>query len=219
MRRLSLIFIALFLLFAMSAGVGAQENGWSGSLGSEATVYPYFADVSWFSLYLDYAGFTISSKTSLSWVQTGPGTYASPISVSQVFGLAFTWSWLTLGSNLSVGIFPFPPVFSSASIYGEATLFDAPLGDTPNGASFSGGLGASATVYPSLTDDVWFDLSLQVDGFSISSETTFSLMPFGFSEQRFDLGYGFDSLSVYIWAALSATWELSGGLGFYFSFP
>ncbi len=209
MRRLSVILIALFLLSAMTAGVLAQENQASlrATLGSEATVYPSFADYSWFSLYLDYAGFTISSTTSLS--------YASPFSISQVFGLAFGWNWLTLGSKLYIGIFPFPPVFSSASIYGEATLFDAPL----NGVSFSGGLGASATIYPTLTDDVWFDLSLQVDGFSISSETTFSLIPFGLSQQRFDLGYAFDGLAIYLWGALSATWELSGGLGFTISFP
>jgi len=48
MRRLSLILIALFLLFAMTAGVLAQEDqaGLRATLGSEATVYPSFADVS-----------------------------------------------------------------------------------------------------------------------------------------------------------------------------
>jgi len=217
MRRLSLLVIVLSLACALTVAVGAQQDStsWSGELGSEATVYPYFADTSWFSLYLGFAGFTVSSTTSLSWVQTGPETYASPISVSQGFGLAYTWNWLTLGSDLYMGLFPFPPEFSSLSIYGEASLFDTPL----NGASFSGGIGVSATVYPAVTDDVWFDLSLVLDGFSVSSETTFSLMPFGFSQQRFDLGYGFDGLSVYVWVALSNTWDPSGGLGFYFSFP
>jgi len=209
MRRLSLILIALFLLFAMTAGVLAQEDqaGLRATLGSEATVYPSFADVSWFSLYLDFAGFTLSSKTSFS--------YASAFSGSQAFGLAYTWNWLTLGSELSVGVFPFPLAFDSASIYGEATLFDMPL----NGAWFSGGIGTSATIYPSFADDVWFDLSLGVDGFSIASKTTFSLIPVGFSQQRFDIGFGLDWFSFYVWGALSGTWDPSGGVGFYFSFP
>ena len=218
MRRLSLLVIVLSLACALTVAVGAQQDStsWSGELGSEATVYPYFADTSWFSLSFNFAGFTVSSTTSLSWVQTGPETYASPISISQAFGLAFAWNWFTLGSNLYMGIYPFPPTFSSATIYSKATLFDVALG---NPSSFSGGIGVSATVYPTVTDDVWFDLSLVLDGFSVSSETTFSLMPFGFSQQRFDLGYGFDGLSVYVWVALSNTWDPSGGLGFYFSFP
>ncbi|HCP31902.1 TPA: hypothetical protein DIT45_01410 [Candidatus Acetothermia bacterium] len=209
MRRLSLILIALFLLFAMTAGVGAQEDvvSLSATLGSEATVYPPFADVSWFSLYLDFAGFTLSSTTSLS--------YASAFSISQAFGLAYTWNWLTLGSKLSMGVFPFPLAFDSASIYGKATMFDMPL----NGASFSGGIGTSATIYPAFADDVWFDLSLGVDGFSIASETTFSLIPVGFSQQRFDIGFGLDWFSFYVWGALSGTWDPSGGVGLYFSFP
>lgn len=210
MRRLSLILIALFLLFAMTAEVGAQEDvvvSLSAELGSEVTVYPSFADVSWFSLYLDFAGFTLSSKTSLS--------YAAALSVSQTFGLAYTWNWLTLGSELSIGVFPFPLAFDSASIYGEATMFDMPL----NGASFSGGIGTLATIYPSFADDVWFDLSLGVNGFSIASKTTFSLIPVGFSQQRFDIGFGLDWFSFYVWGALSSTWEPSGGVGLYFSFP
>ena len=206
MRRLSLILIALFLLFAMTAGVGAQENAWSGCLGSEATVYPYFADYSWLGLYLDFAGFTISSTTGLS--------YASPLSISQIFGLAYTWNWLTLGIDLYIGVFP-AFAFDSLGIYGEASLFDAPL----NGVSFSGGIGASATVYPAVTDDFWVDLSLQVDGFGISSETTFSIVPFEFLQQRFDLEYGLDGLAFYVWAALSQALDVSAGLGFYFNFP
>jgi len=210
MRRLSLILIALFLLFAMTAAVGAQENvvvSLSAELGSEVTVYPSFADVSWLSLYLDFAGFTLSSKTSLS--------YVSAFSVSQTFGLAYAWNWLTLGSELSMGVFPFPLAFDSANIYGVATMFDMPL----NGTSFSGGIGTLATIYPAFADDVWFDLSLGVDGFSIASRTTFSLIPVGFSQQRFDIGFGLDWFSFYVWGALSGTWDPSGGVGLYFSFP
>lgn len=219
MRRLSLLFIVLSLAFVLTVAVGAQQDStsWSGELGSEATVYPYFADTSWFSLYLDFAGFTVSSTTSLSWVQTGPETYASPISVSQGFGLAYTWNWLTLGSDLYVGLFPFPPEFSSLSIYGEASLFDIPLG---NPSSFSGGIGVAATVYPTVTDDVWFDLSLVLDAFSVASKTSFALMPFESSQQRIDLGFAFDGFSIYAWGALSgAALDPSGGIGFLYSFP
>lgn len=211
MRRLCLILIALFLLFAMTAGVGAQEDSvsLSATLGSEATLYPYFADYSWVSLSLDYFGFTMSSTTGLS--------YASPFSVSQIFGLAYTWNWLTLGSKLYMGVIPLPIVISSVIIYTQLTMFDIALG---NPSSFSGGLGASATVYPTVAaNEAWFDLSLQVDGFSIASKTTFALMPFGFSQQRVDLGYAFDGLAIYLWGALSATWDPSGGIGFTISFP
>lgn len=213
MRHASFLVVFLFALLVVALAVGAQEDSvsLSGTLGSEATVYPYFADISWLSLYLNFAGFTISSKTSLS--------YASPISISQVFGLAYTWNWLTLGSKLYMGLFPFPLAFDSASIYGEASLFDTLLGNAPNGASFSGGIGSSAMVYPSVTDDLWFNLSLQSGAFSLSSETTFSLMPFGFDQQRFDIGFGFDGLSLYAWGVLPHTLDPSGGVGFYFDFP
>ncbi len=219
MRRLSLLVIVLSLACALTVAVGAQQDStsWSGELGSEATVYPYFADTSWFSLSFNFAGFTVSSTTSLSWVQTGPETYASPISISQAFGLAFAWNWFTLGSNLYMGIYPFPPAFSSATIYSKATLFDIPLG---NPSSFSGGIGVSATVYPAVTDDVWFDLSLVLDAFSVTSKTTLALMPFGFSEQRIDLGFAFDGFSIYAWGALSgAALDPSGGIGLLYSFP
>ena len=209
MKRLGLCLIALFLLFSMTAVVGAQEDSvtMSGKFGSEVTVYPYFADTTWFSLHLDFAGFRISSTTNLS--------YASPISISQVLGLAYTWNWLTLGSNLYMGIFAFPPSFTSLSVYGEASLFDMPL----DGASVSGGIGASATVYPTVTDDVWFDFGLVANGFSLASKTTFSLIPLGFVQQRFDIGLVFDGLSVYVWGAVSGAWDLSGGVGFNFNFP
>ena len=220
MRRLSLLVIVLSLACALTVAVGAQQDstGLSGELGSEATVYPYFADTSWFSLSFNFASFTVSSTTSLSLVQTGPETYASPISIVQAFGLAYAWNWFTLGSNLYMGIYPFPPAFSSANIYSKATLFDIPLG---NPSSFSGGIGVSATVYPSVAaDDVWFDLSLVLDAFSVTSETTFSLMPFGFSEQRIDLGFAFDGFSIYVWGALSgAALDPSGGIGFWYGFP
>ena len=211
MRRLSLLVIVLSLACALTVAVGAQQDStsWSGELGSEATVYPYFADYSWFSLSFNFAAFTISSTTSLS--------YASPISISQAFGLAYAWNWFTLGSRLSMGIYP--SVFSSlvATIYSKATLFDVPLG---NPSSFSGGIGVSATVYPAVTDDVWFDLSLVLDAFSVASKTTLTLMPFGFSEQRIDLGLAFDGFSIYVWGALSsAALDPSGGIGFSYGFP
>lgn len=209
MRHAPFLIVFLFALLVVAPAVGAQEDSlsMSGTFGSEVTVYPSFADTTWFSLYLDFAGFTISSTTSLS--------YASPISISQALGLAYTWNWLTLGSKLYMGFFPFPPEFSSLSIYGEATMFDMPL----NGASFSGGIGASVMVYPSVTSDFWFDLSLLANGFSFASKTTFALMPFGFSQQRLDIGFGFDGLSIYAWGAFSNTWDPSGGVGFYFNFP
>lgn len=211
MRRLSFLVIVLSLACALTVAVGAQQDStsWSGELGSEATVYPYFADYSWFSLSFNFAAFTISSTTSLS--------YASPISVSQAFGLAYALNWFTLGSKLSTGIYP--SAFSSfvATIYSKLTLFDVPLG---NPSSFSGGIGVSATVYPTVTDDVWFDLSLVLDAFSVASKTTFTLMPFGFSEQRIDLGVAFDGFSIYVWGALSgATFDPSAGIGFSYGFP
>jgi len=211
MRRLSLLVIVLSLVCALTAAVGAQQDStsWSGELGSEATVYPYFADYSWFSLSFNFAAFTISSTTSLS--------YASPISISQMLGLAYAWNWFTLGSKLSMGIYP--SAFSSflATIYSKATLFDVPLG---NPSSFSGGIGVSATVYPAVTDDVWFDLSLVLDVFSVTSKTTLALMPFGFTEQRIDLGLAFDGFSIYVWGALSsAALDPSGGIGFSYGFP
>ena len=80
-------------------------------------------------------------------------------------------------------------------------------------------MGASATVYPSVTDDFWFNLSLQFDAFSLTSATTLSLVPFGFSQQRFDIGFGFDGFSIYTWGALSHTFEPSAGVGLCYSFP
>jgi len=189
MRRLSLLVIVLSLACALTLAAGAQQDSisWSGEIGSEATVYPYFADYSWFSLSFNFAAFTISSTTGLS--------YASPISISQALGLAYAWNWFTLGSKISTGIYP--SAFSSfvATIYSKLTLFDVPLG---NPSSFSGGIGAQATVYPAVTDDVWLDLSLVLDAFSITSKTTFTLMPVGFSEQRIDLGVAFDGFSIYV---------------------
>jgi len=219
MRRLSLLVIVLSLACALTVAVGAQQDStsWSGELGSEATVYPYFADYSWFSLSFNFASFTVSSTTSLSWVQTGPETYASPISISQALGLAYAWNWFTLGSKLSVGIYP--SAFSSllATIYAKATLFEIPLG---NPSLFSGGIGVSATVYPTVTDDVWLDLSLVLDAFSVTSKTTLALMPFGFSQQRIDLGFAFDGFFIYAWGALAGVGlDPSGGIGFWYSFP
>ena len=209
MRRL--LLVALLLAFAWTAAVGAQQDSasWSGELGSEATVYPYFADYSWFSLSMSLAGFTISSTTSLS--------YASPISISQALGLAYGWNWFTIGGKLSTGIYP--SAFSSfvASIYSKATLFDVPLG---NPSSFSGTAGVSATVYPAIADDVWLDLSLVLDAFSITSHTAFALMPVGFSQQRIDLGVAVDGFTVYVWGALSgSTFDPSAGIGFSYGFP
>jgi hypothetical protein len=211
MRRLILLLIAVSLAFAWTVAVGAQQDStsWSGELGSEATIYPYFADYSWFGLSFNFAAFTISSTTSLS--------YASPISVSQAFGLAYTLNWFTVGSKLSTGIYP--SAFSSlvATIYSKLKLFDVPLG---NPSTFSGGIGVQATVYPTVTDDVWLDLSLVLDAFSITSKTTFTLMPVGFSEQRIDLGLAFDGFSIYVWGALSgATFDPSAGAGFFYGFP
>ena len=60
MRRLSPLLIVLFLACAWTATVGAQQDStsWSGEIGSEATVYPYLADYSWFSLSFNFASTT-----------------------------------------------------------------------------------------------------------------------------------------------------------------
>jgi len=211
MKRLILLLAAVLLAFTWTLAVGAQQDSssWSGEIGSEATVYPSFADYSWFSLSFDVAAFTLFSTTSLS--------YASPISISQTLGLSYGLDWFTLGSKLSTPIYP--SAFSSivATIYSTVTLFEVPLG---NPSSFSGAVGASATVYPAVTDDVWLDLSLVLDAFSVTSKTSLALMPFGFSQQRIDLGFAFDGFSVYVWGALSgATFDPSGGVGFLYGFP
>jgi len=101
-----------------------------------------------------------------------------------------------------------------ALIGGEIRLLDLVL----DNGSFTADWGSELDVLPAFNADMWFDVDLGLGDVTVTSQTDFALTPFALAQQRFDVEFDTDDLSVYAWAGYSPTVEFFAGIGFTFTY-
>lgn len=187
--------------------------GWA-SLGATASMdlYP-FAFVG-FTIYAD-AGLldtTFGDDGSLSlaadlWVPIFPA-FAPVISVDLDVSLWLLSVWSGIDFDiLTQGV--------DAWIGGEIRLLDLALDD----GSLSIDWGSVLDVLPAFDADMWFDVSLNLSGVTVISQTNFALTPFALAQQRFDVSLDIDGFSIYAWVGYSPTVDFLAGIGFTYDLP
>lgn len=174
-------------------------------------VYPFGFGV--FSVYsgvglLDIAqdGFSFSVDASLH-SEIYP-TFGNTLSLDVVaaYGIFSLWADFDLGiPGFGVGVL----------VSGEIRVLDL---DLANG-QLTADLGASATFVPAAEGRLWFDMVLSLGEIVVRSDTSFTLAPFGLTEQRFEIEFGFGVLSVYAWGSFTGAGDLSAGIGGTYDFP
>jgi len=164
MKRFFILAVALLAMFSVVLMVGAQEDSVtiSGTLKGEAEFLPSFANWYGLDLTLTFSGLKVISQTYF--------TIAPGVTGTQVFKVEYAWDFLTLGSELDLGLVP--PAFQSLSLYAEANFFDTTIGE----GDFA----------PSLTADL--DLVMVI---LPSSTTKLDLVPVAFQSQEFEVELDF----------------------------
>lgn len=187
--------------------------GWA-SLGATTSVdlYP-FAFVG-FTVYAD-AGLldtTFGDDGSLSidaglWVPVFPA-FAPVVSMDLDVSL-----WLlSLWSGVDFDILT---QAVDAWIGGEIRLLDLVL----DNGSLSIDWGSGLDVLPAFDADMWFDVSVNLGGVTVISQTDFALTPFALVQQRFDVSLDVDGFSIYAWVGYSPTIDFFAGIGFTYDLP
>jgi hypothetical protein len=135
-------------------------------------------------------------------------TFANTLSldVDASYGIFSLWGDFDLG---------IPDFGVSALIGGEVRVLDL---DLDNGG-LTADLGASTFVLPAVDALMWLDVAFTLGAVTVTSETDFTLTPFGLTEQRFEVEIGFDGFSVYVWASFNGAGDLSAGIGGTYDFP
>jgi len=139
----------------------------------------------------------------------------APAETLATFDLTAKIGPFTATSETAVAFVPFD--VQSQVFSGKWSFLEATLGKGEGAPTLSGDLGTSVTVLPDVAADLGFTFSLASAGTSITSETTFDLIPFGFASQTITLKIGFDGLLLYTWGTFT-TAGLEAGIGFSFDF-
>lgn len=92
------------------------------------------------------------------------------------------------------------------------------IGEEEGALAITGELGTALTVLPSLASDIWLNVSLALNDLTFTSETTFGLIPSGFTSQLFEIEAVFNALSLYVWTSLTPA-LMEVGVGFTYDFP
>ena len=183
MKRFFILAVALLAMFSVVLAVGAEEDSvtLSGTLKGEAEFLPSFAN--WYSLdlTLTFSGLKVISQTHFTLVPGVTGT--------QVFKVEYAWDFLTLGSELDLGLVP--PAFQSLSLYAEANLFDTTVGEGDFAPSLTADLDLVMVILPAFSGTATFDLETQVGPLAASSTTNLDLVPVAFQSQEFEVELDF----------------------------
>jgi len=188
MRHASFLVVFLFALFVVALAVGAQEDSISisGTFGGEATFLPAFESTLWLDLSITFANLTLISETDFTIVPTLTGT--------QVFKLEYAWEWLTLGSELDLGLVP--PAFQSLSLYAEASIIDMTLGESEPSLDLVADLGVVTEVLPTFSGVATLDLEAEIGPLAASSSTEFDFISFLVQLQEFEAKLQFLNVAI-----------------------
>ncbi len=182
-------------------------------LGGSATIGIYPLDFAGLDVYADVGlfdvdrdGFAVSADASLySGIYPAFDTTLS-LDVDASYGV------FSLGADLDLGI---PGFGLSVLLSGEVRVLDLVLED----GGLTADLGASAFVVPAGDARLWFNMELGLGAFTVTSETDFTLAPFGLAEQRIEIDIAFDGFSAYAWGSFTGDGDLSAGIGGAYDFP
>jgi hypothetical protein len=130
---------------------------------------------------------------------------------------------LSLDVDVSYGIFSLwggldldiPSFGVSVLVGGEVRALDLDL----NNGGLTVDLGASTLVVPAVDAQMWLDMTFTLGAVTVTSETDFTLTPFGLTQQRFEAKIGSNGLSVYVWGSFTGAGDLSAGIGGTYDFP
>lgn len=183
MKRFFILAVALLAMFSVVLAVGAEENSvtLSGTLKGEAEFLPSFANWYGLDLTLTFSGLKVISQTYF--------TLAPGVTGTQVFKVEYAWGFLTLGSELDLGLVP--PAFQSLSLYAEANLLDTTIGEGDFAPSLTADLDLVMVILPAFSGTATFDLETQVGPLAASSTTKLDLVPFAFQSQEFEVELDF----------------------------
>ncbi len=183
MKRFFILAVALLAMFSVVLAVGAEENSvtLSGTLKGEAEFLPSFANWYGLDLTLTFSGLKVISQTYF--------TLALGVTGTQVFKVEYAWGFLTLGSELDLGLVP--PAFQSLSLYAEANLLDTTIGEGDFAPSLTADLDLVMVILPAFSGTATFDLETQVGPLAASSTTKLDLVPFAFQSQEFEVELDF----------------------------
>jgi len=183
MKRFFILAVALLAMFSVVLAVGAEENSvtLSGTLKGEAEFLPSFANWYGLDLTLTFSGLKAISQTYF--------TLAPGVTGTQVFKVEYAWGFLTLGSELDLGLVP--PAFQSLSLYAEANLLDTTIGEGDFAPSLTADLDLVMVILPAFSGTATFDLETQVGPLAASSTTKLDLVPFAFQSQEFEVELDF----------------------------
>ncbi len=239
-RRRLVLLLSLAVAMAGFVGWAAEDGGLSGTVGVEATFLPGFG-ASWTGS-LDYsfgrvglggtvevdvypfafAGFDLYADVGLLDVAQDGFELSADVALYSVIYPVFG-NTLSLDVDASYGIFSLwgdfdvaIPTFGVSVLFGgEVRVFDLDL----DGGSLAADLGASTFVVPAFAAQLWFDVELDLGGVVVTSETDFALTPFGLTEQRVEIEFGFDGFSIYAWGSFDGAGDLTAGIGATYDFP
>lgn len=183
MKRFFILAVALLAMFSVVLMVGAQEDSVtiSGTLKGEAEFLPSFANWYGLDLTLTFSGLKVISQTYF--------TIAPGVTGTQVFKLEYAWDFLTLGSELDLGLVP--PAFQSLSLYAEANFFDTTIGEGDFAPSLTADLDIVMVILPAFSGTATFDLETQIGPLAASSTTKLDLVPVAFQSQEFEVELDF----------------------------
>lgn len=183
MKRFFILAVALLAMFSVVLMVGAQEDSVtiSGTLKGEAEFLPSFANWYGLDLTLTFSGLKVISQTYF--------TVAPGVTGTQVFKVEYAWDFLTLGSELDLGLVP--PAFQSLSLYAEANLFDTTIGEGDFAPSLTADLDIVMVILPAFSGTATFDLETQIGPLAASSTTKLDLVPVAFQSQEFEVELDF----------------------------
>ncbi|MFC2078437.1 hypothetical protein ACFLSZ_00485 [Candidatus Bipolaricaulota bacterium] len=186
----------------------------SASLGATANVDLYPFAFGGFTIYAD-AGLldtTLGDDGTLSldvglWMPILP-TFAAVISMDIDVSVWLLSLWSAVEFDiLTLGI--------DAWVGGEIRLLDLDFDD----GSLTADWGSELDVLPAFDADMWFDVSFGLGDITVASQTDFALTPFALAQQRFDISLDVDGFSVYVWAGYSPTADVFAGIGFTYDLP
>ncbi len=183
MKRFFILAVALLAMFSVVLMVGAQEDSVtiSGTLKGEAEFLPSFANWYGLDLTLTFSGLKVISQTYF--------TIAPGVTGTQVFKVEYAWDFLTLGSELDLGLVP--PAFQSLSLYAEANFFDTTIGEGDFAPSLTADLDIVTVILPAFSGTATFDLETQIGPLAASSTTKLDLVPVAFQSQEFEVELDF----------------------------
>jgi len=195
---------------------------WTGSLGYSFGRFGLGGTVAVDVYPFAFAGFDLSADVDLFDVAQDGFELSADAGLFSVIYPVFG-NTLSLDVDASYGIFSLwgdfdlaIPTFGMSVLFGgEVRALDLDL----DGGSLTADLGASTFVVPVFAAQLWFDVEFEIGSVVVTSETDFALTPFGLTEQRVEIEFGFDGFSVYAWGSFDGAGDLTAGIGVTYSFP